>query len=54
MLDQTNHYRRLHGVPDMEWDDEVAEVAQGFADKLSAGKAEGHNTYVDICLQPTI
>lgn len=31
MLDAHNHYRCLHGVPPLKWNDEVAAYAQGWA-----------------------
>merc|ERR1719413_37434 len=33
VLDKHNQYRCMHGLPDLEWDDRVAEKAQSWADK---------------------
>lgn len=45
MLDQHNHYRCLHGVPEMTWDANLATSAKSWADKMERvlGGNMGHS-----------
>ena len=35
LLERHNHYRRTVGVPDLKWSDELADIAQKWANKLA-------------------